>query len=240
LTDDLPITTTHRGIGIYAGQPAKRVALVKAEIDRVSRIADLIELSRIAGDASWAPESRLLASAKCVAGLQRATERRESKPGIDPDAVVASTAGLDSVKWADPYRYCSLCDAHHERAVRRERPLLRTRTTALPGNRHDPSARKARWRNRQRRGVTVVPVDISASTLDFLIATHWLRDDAVESVAIGDAMGRCSKTPRGANNLSTRGQRCAAGCGRICPPFQHRFANESFFRSPNDDRPCAV
>ncbi len=36
LTDDLPITTTHRGIGIYAGQPAKRVALVKAEIDRVS------------------------------------------------------------------------------------------------------------------------------------------------------------------------------------------------------------
>ena len=40
-----------------------------------------------------------------------------------------------------------------------------------------PSIRKQRWRDRQRRGVMVVPVEISASTLDFIVETHWLRDD---------------------------------------------------------------
>ena len=73
MTDDLPIATTHKGVGIHAGQPAKRVALIKGEIDRVSRTADLVELSMIAGDAAWAPEARLLAGAKCIAGIQRAS-----------------------------------------------------------------------------------------------------------------------------------------------------------------------
>jgi hypothetical protein len=124
LTDgDMPIATTYKGVGIHAGQPAKRVALVKREIDKVNKPSDLAQLSEIAGDVAWSPEARLLAGAKCVAGLQRATERRELKPDIDPERVEACTAGLASIRWADPFRYCGLFDADHERAVLREQPL---------------------------------------------------------------------------------------------------------------------
>jgi hypothetical protein len=119
----MPISTRYKGVGIHAGQPAKRVALVKQEIDKVSKISDLMQLFEIAGDASWSPESRLLAGARCVAGLQLATERREARPDIDPERVAACTAGLASLRWAYPDRFCSLFDADHERAVKRERPL---------------------------------------------------------------------------------------------------------------------
>jgi hypothetical protein len=119
----MPIATTYKGVGIHAGQPARRVALVKREIDKVNKISDPVQLSEIAGDAAWSPEARLLAGAKCAAGLQRATERRESKPDIDLERVDACTAGLASLTWADPFRYCSVLDAHHERAAEREQPL---------------------------------------------------------------------------------------------------------------------
>jgi hypothetical protein len=37
----------------------------------------------------------------------------------------------------------------------------------------------------------VVPVEISASGIDLLVATRWLRDDdAADPVAIGDAVAR--------------------------------------------------
>jgi hypothetical protein len=120
---EMPILCRYKGVGIRAGQPAKRVALVKREIDKIGNIADLVQLFEIAGDVAWSPEARLLAGAKCVAGLQRATERREPRPDIDPERVEACTAGLASIRWADPFRYCSLLDADHERAVKRERRL---------------------------------------------------------------------------------------------------------------------
>jgi hypothetical protein len=123
---EMPISTTYKGVGIHAGQPARRVTLVKREIDKIGNIADLVQLSEIAGNVAWSPEARRLAAAKCVAGLQRATERREPRPDIDPERVEACTAGLASLTWADPFRYCSLLDAHHERAVKRERPLADT------------------------------------------------------------------------------------------------------------------
>jgi len=119
----MPIAATYKGVGIYAGQPAKRVALVKREIDRINKIADLAYLAEIAGDVTWSPEARCLAGAKCIAGLQRATERRESKPDIDVEYVVACAAGLTSQEWAHPFRYCSLLDIRHEGAVKREQPL---------------------------------------------------------------------------------------------------------------------
>ena len=53
-----------------------------------------------------------------------------------------------------------------------------------------PSIRKQRWRERQRRGVVVADVEVSAATLDFLIGTHWLREpDATDPAAIGSAIG---------------------------------------------------
>ena len=123
MTDELPIATTYKGVAIFAGQSAPRVALVRKEVDRVSRIGNLEQLLAIAGDCAWAPEARIYAGARCIAGLQRATERRESRPDIDKEDVEAATAGLSAVGWAHPSRHCSLLDAHHERAVEREQPL---------------------------------------------------------------------------------------------------------------------
>jgi hypothetical protein len=124
LTDEMPISTTYKGVGIHAGQPARRVVLVKREIDKVSEIADPVQLLEIARDVAWSPEARLLAGAKCVAGLERATERREARPDIDRENVEAWTAGLATTRWAHPGRYCSLFDADHERAAVREEPLV--------------------------------------------------------------------------------------------------------------------
>jgi hypothetical protein len=45
------------------------------------------------------------------------------RPDIDREDVEAATAGLSAVGWADPFRYCSVLDAHHERAAEREQPL---------------------------------------------------------------------------------------------------------------------
>jgi hypothetical protein len=123
LTDEMPIATTYKGVGIHAGQSAKRVALVKREIDKVNKISDLEELLEIAGDCSWSPESRLFAEARCIAGLQIATERRQAHPDIDKEDVVVAAAGLSVLKWAHPDQYCSLLDSHPERAARRDEPL---------------------------------------------------------------------------------------------------------------------
>jgi len=126
LTDDddsLPIASTYKGVGIHAGQPAKRVAFVKREIDKVAKISDLKRLFEICGDCSWSPEARLFAGARCLAGLELATERREARPDIAREDVESRTAGLSSVQWADPWRYCSLLDIYAERAATREEPL---------------------------------------------------------------------------------------------------------------------
>jgi hypothetical protein len=123
LTDEMPISTRYKGVGIHANQPAKRVALVKREIDKVGDIADLVQLFEIAGDCAWSPEARLFAGARCIAGLQLATERREARPNFDREDVEARTAGLATIRWADPLKYCSLLDMHPERAVKREQPL---------------------------------------------------------------------------------------------------------------------
>lgn len=119
----MPVASTYKGVAIFASQPARRVALIKREIDKVSKISDLMHLYKIAGDCSWSPESRLLAEARCIAGLQMATERRQARPDIDKEDVVAAAAGLAVRRWAHPDRYCSLFDVHDERAVRRDEPL---------------------------------------------------------------------------------------------------------------------
>jgi hypothetical protein len=123
LTDVMPIASTYKGTPIFAGQSAKRVAVIRRELDKVSKISDLTRLFEIAADCAWSPESRLLAEARCVAGLQLATERRQARPDIDREDVVACTAGLAVLRWAHPDKYCSLLDSDHERAVPREEPL---------------------------------------------------------------------------------------------------------------------
>jgi hypothetical protein len=119
----MPIATTYKGVAIFAGQSAKRAALVKMEIDKIGKITDLERLFALTGDCSWSPEGRIYAGARCIAGLQRAIERREARPDFGQEDVEARSAGLASLTWAHPLRYCSLLDAHDERAAVRERPL---------------------------------------------------------------------------------------------------------------------
>src|SRR5262249_48831671 len=119
----MPIATSYKGVGIHAGQPAKRVALVKREIDKIGKISDLQKLFEICGDCSWSPEGRLFAAARCRAGLEIAIERREARPAIGVEGIEARTAGLAVTGWAHPDRYCSLLDGNPERAAKRETPL---------------------------------------------------------------------------------------------------------------------
>jgi hypothetical protein len=119
----MPIAATYKGVGIHAGQSAKRVGLVRREIDKIAKISDLLELFEVCGDCSWSPEARLFAGARCLAGLELATERREAKPDIDREDIEGRTAGLASSRWTDPDRFCSLLDGHPERAAKREQPL---------------------------------------------------------------------------------------------------------------------
>jgi hypothetical protein len=120
----MPIAETYKGVAIFAGQPPKRLRLVRGEIDKVSKIINLKRLFEIAGDCSWSPESRLFAAGRCLAGLQIATERRQPHADINREDVEAAAAGLAVVRWAHPDRYCSLFDVHHERAALRDEPLL--------------------------------------------------------------------------------------------------------------------
>lgn len=111
-------------MAIFANQSAKRVALVKREIDKIGMISDLERLFAIAGDPSFCPEGRLLAAARCIAGIELRTERREARPDISREDIEACTAGLASLRWAHPHYYCSDLDTHPERAAKREEPLL--------------------------------------------------------------------------------------------------------------------
>jgi hypothetical protein len=121
---DMPVALFHRGIGVHAFQSARRVTRVKKQIDRVLAIADLMYLFEICDDAAWCPESRLLAAARCAAGLELATERRQARrPDIDRADIAARVADLAIREWQHPLKYCGLCEPQHERAVKRERPL---------------------------------------------------------------------------------------------------------------------
>jgi hypothetical protein len=119
----MPTATSYKGVAIHAGQPAKRVRLVKSELDKVTEISDLVRLFEISGDCAWSPEARLCSAVRCLAGLELATERRQGHPGFDRGDIEARKAGLASLTWAHPDKYCTLLDPDHERAAPREQPL---------------------------------------------------------------------------------------------------------------------
>jgi hypothetical protein len=120
--DAIPIIGLHRGVPLEDQQSAGRLALVKAEIDHVLRMTDASELANYAGDPWHSPESRQLAAAMAESMWAVASETRANRPPIDLERLRASTAGLGSRRWRDPWRYCSLLDADGG-VVERERPL---------------------------------------------------------------------------------------------------------------------
>jgi len=119
----IPTIATHQGVGIHDHQTPARIKVVKAAIDRVARMSDILELADFAADPRHPPEARLFAASKVAAEYELAAEERRNRPIIDLDRVRATVAGLDSLVWRDPDRYCSLLDSHPEHAAPRAAPL---------------------------------------------------------------------------------------------------------------------
>ena len=121
--DDIRVVERYRGCGLHDCQSTERLRVVRAAIDHVYTLDQVLDLREHAGDVRNPPESRLLALARCRALWELAQEAREPRPIIDMAHVEALVAGCGSRTWRSPTHFCSLLDAHDENAVPREEPL---------------------------------------------------------------------------------------------------------------------
>jgi hypothetical protein len=121
-SDEIPTVGAYRGVPLEDQQSDARLALVRAEIDRVLGMTDARELAGWARDSGRSPESRQLAVAMAESLWTMASENRNNRPPIDLDLLRASTAGLGSRRWRSPTHFCSDLD-HDENAVPREQLL---------------------------------------------------------------------------------------------------------------------
>jgi hypothetical protein len=119
--DEIPTVGTHKGVPLEDQQSDARLAVVRVEIDHVLGMANARELADWADDPWHSPESRQLAVAMVESLWTVAAETRANRPPIDLERLRASTAGLGSKKWRDPWRYASLLDP--DGGVLREQPL---------------------------------------------------------------------------------------------------------------------
>jgi hypothetical protein len=119
--DAIPVIGLHRGVPLEDQQSPERLALVRSEIDHVLGMTDAVALSDWADDPWHSPESRQLAVAMAESMWTVAAETRNNRPPIDMDRLRASTAGLGTRRWRDPWRFCSLLDSAG--GVPREQPL---------------------------------------------------------------------------------------------------------------------
>jgi hypothetical protein len=117
----IPTIATHRGVGIHDHQTPARIRVVKAAIDRVARMSDILELADFAADLQQPPEARMFAANKVEVEYELAAEERRNRPTVDLDRVRATVAGLDSLVWRDPWQYGTLLDPHG--GIEREQPL---------------------------------------------------------------------------------------------------------------------
>jgi len=116
----IPTIATHRGVGIHDHQSPARIKVVKAAIDRVARMSDVLELADFAADRRQPPEARMFAASKVEVEYELAAEERRNRPIIDLELVRATVAGLDSVVWRSPVVYGTDLEAG---GVEREVPL---------------------------------------------------------------------------------------------------------------------
>jgi hypothetical protein len=119
--DAIPVIGLHRGVPLEDQQSDARLALVRSEIDHVLGMTDAVALADWADDPWHSPESRQLAVAMVESIWTVAAETRNNRPPIDMDRLRASTAGLGTRRWRDPWRHASLLD--RDGGVLREQPL---------------------------------------------------------------------------------------------------------------------
>ena len=123
--DAIPCRGSHRGIGLHAGQSAKRLKVMRRDIDRVYALGEDVDgLFEFAGAVMRSPESRLFAAAKCEALWNDATERRRERPNFDRARLEVMICGLDSKVWRDPDYFGTLLDVRTRlHGILRERAL---------------------------------------------------------------------------------------------------------------------
>jgi hypothetical protein len=119
-SDEIPTIGTHRGVPLEDQQSDARLALVRAEIDRVLGMTDTGELADFASTPWYAPESRQLACAMAESMWTMAAETRALRPTFDLAKLRAVTAGLGSKTWRDPDCFGTLLE---HGGVQREEPL---------------------------------------------------------------------------------------------------------------------
>ena len=76
----IPTIAVHRGVGIHDHQSPARIRVVKAAIDRVARMSDILELVDYAADPQQPPEARMFAASKVAAEYELAAEERRNRP----------------------------------------------------------------------------------------------------------------------------------------------------------------
>jgi len=116
----IPTIALHRGVGIHDHQTPARIRVVKAAIDRVARMSDILKLVDFAADAQQAPEARMFAAKKVEVEYELAAEERRNRPIVDLEKVRATVAGLDSLEWRSPVVYGTDLE---DGGVLREEPL---------------------------------------------------------------------------------------------------------------------
>jgi hypothetical protein len=116
----IPAIAVHRGIGVHDCQTPARIRIVKAAIDRVARMSDILELVAFAADSKEPSEARMFAASKVEVEYELAAEERRNRPIVDLGCVRATVAGLDSVEWRSPVVYGTDLE---DGGVPREEPL---------------------------------------------------------------------------------------------------------------------
>src|SRR5262249_38685422 len=114
---------------LHDRQSPDRLRVVRAAIDVVHELTDAQSLFAYAGNIANPPEARLFAGAKCQAAWELAAAERRVRPDIDLRKLAARTAGLDSSRWRNPFRFGCLFDVAAPgapEAPEREQPLDET------------------------------------------------------------------------------------------------------------------
>jgi hypothetical protein len=104
-SDEIPVVERYRGCGLHDFQSPERLRIVRAAIDHVYTLDQVLDLVEHAGNVRNPPESRLLAVVRCRALWELAQEAREPRPIINMADVEALVAGLGSRRWRSPVVY---------------------------------------------------------------------------------------------------------------------------------------
>ena len=135
--DVIPCRGSYRGIGLHDKQSAKRLKIVRGEIDKVYSLTEVTALFEFACDVRKAPEARLFSAAKLEAMFAHAVEKRWERPAFNRARlkVGGQRARLQGARARSHY-YGTILDVRTRHGVRasgrRPRPVRSGRADDRP------------------------------------------------------------------------------------------------------------